>query len=297
MYNKVVLYASYQTGDTLPGYVQFALKHLAESDFHVVLCTNERSLAPEVQEFLTANNIELFPTLNHGFDFGMWRRYLLSKTEEERQGIQRLLLINDSIVFYQNNFPIFFEEAEAANADAVSLTSGDEGSLHLQSFFLYLKSKAIPVFYSHVFETPEAETFYEAVEKLEVALTTKLFDANCNVTPLFATEGFTLFAYPSLILQGAGFVKRKLLQRRFSFKEKMHFVRHGGKRSLNINYHKLIIQAGLAEDFKEEYLPRPVDSCAKHALDLAIQKVAPYTYIPADQWLYNHRQKKKGVSK
>ena len=30
---KIILYASYQTGENLPGYVQFALKHLAETEY------------------------------------------------------------------------------------------------------------------------------------------------------------------------------------------------------------------------------------------------------------------------
>ena len=73
---KIALYASYQTGEDLPGYVRFALKHLAETDFHIVLLTNERPLSEATYEFLSENRIELFLTRNHGFDFGMYRRYL-----------------------------------------------------------------------------------------------------------------------------------------------------------------------------------------------------------------------------
>ena len=52
---KVILYASYQTGENLPGYVQFALKHLAETDFTVVLLTNKRPLSAETMKFLEDN--------------------------------------------------------------------------------------------------------------------------------------------------------------------------------------------------------------------------------------------------
>ena len=145
---KIALYASYQTGDTLPGYIRFALKHLAETDFKVVLLTNERELTQETLEFLADNGIELFLTQNRGFDFGMWRRYLQLQANSsfssgmstgEHEGIERLLLLNDSIVYYKNIFPDAFARAESSKADVVSLTSSTEHNPHLQSFFLYLK--------------------------------------------------------------------------------------------------------------------------------------------------------------
>ena len=77
---KVILYASYQTEENLPGYVQFALKHLAETDFTVVLLTNNRPLSAETMKFLDDNGIKLYLTENHGFDFGMWRRFLKDRT-------------------------------------------------------------------------------------------------------------------------------------------------------------------------------------------------------------------------
>ena len=106
---KLALYASYQTGEDLPGYIRFALKHLAETDFKVVLLTNERKLSQATYEFIADNNIELFLTQNRGFDFGMWHRYLKMQADctpttpgSGMQRIERLLLLNDSIVYYKN---------------------------------------------------------------------------------------------------------------------------------------------------------------------------------------------------
>ena len=160
--NKVALYASYQTGEDLPGYVRFALKHLAETDFKVVLLTNRRTLSNDTYDFLKENHIELFLTENRGFDFGMWRRYLqmqANRTDSAgnyvpgliTRDIERLLLINDSIVYYKDKFKAFFERAEKSNADVVSLTSNDEFAPHLQSFFLYMKPAALGVFFLHIF--------------------------------------------------------------------------------------------------------------------------------------------------
>ena len=274
---KVILYASYQTGENLPGYVQFALKHLAETDFTVVLLTNKRPLSAGTMSFLEDNGIKLFLTENHGFDFGMWRRFLKEVANGrnsfvEFNSITRLLLVNDSIVYFQNKFAEFIQRAEASTADVVSLTENDEVRPHLQSFFLYLKQEALGAFYLHLLETPEQETFYEVVHRLEIGMSSAFEEAEVQTASLYRTHLRALFAYPELIAQGAGFIKRKLLQRRFVFMEKVHFIRHGAYDALNADYRKLVVDAGLAPDFKEEWLPKPVEGAAFQLVDQLWQK-------------------------
>ncbi|MBO6075544.1 MAG: hypothetical protein J6P15_00240 [Fibrobacter sp.] len=274
---KVILYASYQTGENLPGYVRFALKHLAETDFTVVLLTNKRPLSAETMSFLEDNGIKLYLTENHGFDFGMWRRFLKDLANErnnliEFNSITRLLLTNDSIVYFQNNFADFIRRAEASTADVVSLTQNDEVRPHLQSFFLYLKQEALGAFYLHLLETPEQETFYDVVHRLEIGMANVFDEAEIKTASLYNTHLRALFAYPELIAQGGGFIKRKLLQHRFSFKEKAHFIRQKAYNALNADYHKMILDAGLAPDFKEEWLPKPVGNSTSQALDRLWQK-------------------------
>ncbi len=274
---KVILYASYQTGENLPGYVRFALKHLAETDFTVVLLTNKRPLSAETMSFLEDNGIKLYLTENHGFDFGMWRRFLKDLANGrnnliEFNSITRLLLTNDSIVYFQNNFADFIRRAEGITADVVSLTQNDEVRPHLQSFFLYLKQEALGAFYLHLLETPEQETFYDVVHRLEIGMANVFDEAEIKTASLYNTHLRALFAYPELIAQGGGFIKRKLLQHRFSFKEKAHFIRQKAYNALNADYHKMILDAGLAPDFKEEWLPKPVGNSTSQALDRLWQK-------------------------
>lgn len=274
---KVILYASYQTGETLPGYVKFALKHLAETDFTVILLTNKRPLSAETMAFLEDNEIKLYLTENHGFDFGMWRRFLKDIANGrsnlvEFNSITRLLLLNDSIVYFQNNFAEFIRRAEASTADVVSLTQNDEVRPHLQSFFLYLKQEALGAFYLHLLETPEQETFYDVVNRLEIGMASVFEEAEIKTASLYSTHLPAMFAYPELIAQGGGFIKRKLLQCRFDFKEKVHFIRHGAYKALNADYHKMVIDAGLASDFKKEWLPKHVGSSTTQAIDKIWQK-------------------------
>jgi lipopolysaccharide biosynthesis protein len=275
-YKKIALYASYQTGKDLPGYVRFALRHLAATDFHVVLLTNDRELSEETYKFIADNDIELFFTQNHGFDFGMWHRYLKLKVNNPTAGVaqesmgnlDRLLVLNDSIVYFQNNFEKFFAEAEKSTADVVSLTSSNEIYPHLQSFFLYMKQPALGAFFMHLFETPEQEDFLSTVRHMEIGLSEKFVEAEVRMEALYPTEGKALFSARELIEQGAGFIKRKLLQRRFNFDEKVYFIRMGAKDVLNTDYAAIVKQAGLAHDFKEEWLPTAVDSPLRHKADL-----------------------------
>ena len=275
-YKKIALYASYQTGKDLPGYVRFALRHLAATDFHVVLLTNDRELSEETYKFIADNDIELFLTQNHGFDFGMWHRYLKLKVNNPTAGVaqesmgnlDRLLVLNDSIVYFQNNFEKFFAEAEKSTADVVSLTSSNEIYPHLQSFFLYMKQPALGAFFMHLFETPEQEDFLSTVRHMEIGLSEKFVEAEVRMEALYPTEGKALFSARELIEQGTGFIKRKLLQRRFNFDEKVYFIRMGAKDVLNTDYAAIVKQAGLAHDFKEEWLPTAVDSPLRHKADL-----------------------------
>ena len=264
--DKVILYASYQTGPELPGYVRFALQHLSKTPFRVVLLTNKRELSPDTLSFLEDHNIFLYLTENHGFDFGMWRRFLKDLANGKSSfntlsGISRLVLMNDSIVYYQNRFQEFLDRAEASDADAIGLTQSEEYRQHLQSFFLYLKTEALGAFYMHLLETPEQENYYDVVHRLEIGM------AN---------------AFEDLIPQGAGFVKRKLLQHRFNLKEKLSFVRHEAIDILNANYHEMIMKAGIDKDFKEEWLPAPVESSLHQAADVLwekpLEKFAPPLY-------------------
>lgn len=280
---KIALYASYQTGEEIPGYVRYALAHLAKTDFRVVLLTNERTLSQSSYEFLADNGIELFLTQNHGFDFGMWKRYLHMQaiSNSENENIERLLLINDSVVYYQDKFEEYFEQAEKSHADVVSLTSNDEFAPHLQSFFLYMKPAALGVFFMHLFETPEQENFYDVTRRLEVALSEKFGEADVKMESLYHTERPVFFAYKELIEQGAGFVKRKLLQRRFSYEEKKHFVRYHAYDALNENYLALIKKAGFAPDFKAEWFPRPCENPIAHAKDFVWEKAFQLVGFPA----------------
>ena len=285
-----ILYASYQNGSVLPGYVRYALACLAELG-NVTLLTNERELAASELAFLGEHGIELFLTENRGFDFGMWRRYLLQNAVDT----ERLVVMNDSIVYYGKDcFKEFFARAERSGCDAVSLTANSEVAFHLQSFFLYLKGAAVEAFKKHVLETPEQPEFYGAVHELEIPFLGKLEHAGLTGEALFPTARDAMFEYPELIRNGCGFIKRKLLQRRFNFMEQQHFAKFGAAGALYANYPKLIKKAGVAPDFDLAWLPRPSNGFARRIYDRVAQWAFYVTYAIYFKFFKKFRDRLRG---
>lgn len=253
-----ILYVSFQNGTELPGFVCYALKNLSRTSFPTVLLTNDRKLSSRSRFFLEKHHIECFFTVNRGFDFGMWKRYLSQVSEEEICSWDYLILINDSVVYYKNRFLDFFHQCESSSAEMISLTANQENQTkipyHLQSFFLYLKPPAIRILVEHLRSTPEQETMDGTILNFEVEISQKIIRNNLKIEPLFKTEKPILFDYASLIDEGAGFVKRRLLERRFSFGNIYHFLNSWEERALLENYVDLIQKKGSPDsDFLPDY--------------------------------------------
>lgn len=249
----LILYSSYQEGEFLPEYIRYALLQLSPLG-EVKFLTNSRRLGAAELKFLEENNIELFLTENKGYDFGMWKRYLEANPLKLEQ--KRILLLNDSIVYYKQCFKTFIEKSEESLADIVGLLENSSETPHLQSFFLYLKEKAIPVFAKHLFETPLAESFEETIKNFEVQLSQKFKEASLKTEDLFQTKGDPILSYPELIAQNGGFVKKRLLERRFSFDMQRHFWLNGKASVLYLNYRKYITKWGEKDSaFQESYFP------------------------------------------
>lgn len=263
---RKILYASFQTGESLPGYVRYALEGLCRTGFSVVYLTNERDLDASSHAFLDSNRIELFFTENRGYDFGMWKRYIQYTAKFRREEWERLVLVNDSIVYFQNRFRSFFNSAEENSADVVSLTENDEYAPHLQSFFLYLKQAAVAPFCRRLLSEPEGVDFYDTVKRLEVGTSVFLREQGFSLSPIFRTESPVLFSYPDLIRKKCGFVKRKLLERRWTFGEACFFWNHGAGDALMLDYEKFIRVEGFPDsDFRLTWLAEPEKSIVQKA--------------------------------
>lgn len=249
-----VLYSSFQQGTSLPGYVRCALAGLMRTGFDVVLLTTQSELDDESLAFLRDHRIELVATINKGFDFGMWRRYLEGISDEARNSIHRLVLVNDSVVYYRDVFKDLFQQAESRGADAVSISCNRDYGYHLQSFFLYMKPRARDLFYSHIFEQDIPDVYWDVVVRMEIGLTHRMIREHLKVEPLFDYGKPFDYSYEKVVRDGLGFVKRKLLDKRYTFGQTVAFMRHD-LRAFNIDYTALILKEGqMDNEFKPEWL-------------------------------------------
>jgi len=284
---RKVLYASYQTGESLPGYVRYALEGLCQTGFSVVYLTNERDLDASSHAFLDSHHIELFFTINHGYDFGMWSRYIAYTAKFRREEWERLVLVNDSVIYFQNRFVNLFREAEENSADVVSLTSNEEKAPHLQSFFLYLKSAAITPFCNRLLSEPEGIDFYDTVERFEVGTSVALQEKGFKLESLIRTQKPILFSYPELIAQKHGFVKRKFLQKRWTRGEAYFFWDHDAGDALLLDYTRWIQEKGSPDrDFNLEWLNDPPKT-----IRIRIAETFRFAYYKF-RWILSHAKAK-----
>lgn len=239
----------------MPGYVRYALEGLCRTGFSVVYLTNERDLDAASHAFLDSNRIELFFTENRGYDFGMWKRYVQYTAKFRREEWERLVLVNDSIVYFQNRFRSFFNMAEESSADVVSLTENDEYSPHLQSFFLYLKQVAVAPFCRWLLSEPDGVDFYDTVKRLEIGTSVFLRKRGFSLAALFHTQGPVLFSYAELIQKQCGFVKRKLLEGRWTRSDVFYFFDQDAREALRTDYVEHIQKFGSPDsDFDPKWL-------------------------------------------
>lgn len=249
-----ILYASHQIGTELPGYIQFTLERLVKAGFKTTLITTQSRLNKESQTYLSSIGVDTWITENSGFDFGMWRRYWLSMPPVERHRWERLLLINDSVIYFRDRFAEFIQRAEALPADMVSLSGNPDYGFHLQSYFIYLKSTAIPIFERHIQKQQDASDYWSAVTKMEIGLSSSVIEANLLIAPVFHTNCPFDFCYEHFIRQGGGFIKRKLLQKRYTLGQALYFFLHSRK-TLTIDYNLLIrTQGQMHPEFNDEWL-------------------------------------------
>jgi hypothetical protein len=118
-----------------------------------------------------------------------------------------------------------------------------------------LKPNALPILYKHLLESNEGVDFYDVVDRMEIGLSRKWMDAGLALEAIYKTPEPVLFSYRDLILRRAGFIKRKLLQKRFTREEVFHFWEHNAAGAFYENYYQLIETKGAMDsDFRKEWL-------------------------------------------
>lgn len=247
----MVLFAHYSAESAIPAYVQFALRHLCQEFTHVVLLTNHRKINPEDLASLKALGVDVHQYINEGFDFGLWHKYLCG---DGLIDTSRLLLINDSVIYHKNIFREFISWAEQQSEELCGLTCNDQPEygipFHLQSFFLYFKSKAVSLARKFILESGIHNDMQEVIKKQEIGISQFMLHNQIQLKSMYPYKNHpnSIQLYKELSENGCGFIKKKMLCHSYTHAEKQWLTSIGYKYLLNFDYKSMLITQNLLQD-------------------------------------------------
>lgn len=223
-HGELCLFVTHAAVPALKNHVVEHVQHLLDAGLQVVLIVNTDlapasiTVAPPLLERLSG----LYVRQNIGFDFAAWAHgwSLCGRPT----GLERLLLVNDSIVgpLSSTAFASMMLRLRNSGADVVGLTESTQTRPHLQSFFLAFGRKALQCddlrrFFEHLYALPTKEMVIDAYE---TQLTQRLRAAGLSTEALFPaltddrwSPNDTFYRWADLIRAGFPFIKTSVLPR------------------------------------------------------------------------------------
>ena len=235
---EVCLFVTYAAQPELKTHVIHHIAHLLEAGIQVILIYNT-DLATETLIIDTVLEARLSGVLvreNTGFDFGAWAHtYSLL----DRRRLQRLYLINDSIVgpLDYTRFIRMMERIRASNADFIGLTESLAPTRHLQSYFMVfnrtaLLNSGVNKFIRNILNFPDKG---QVVDIYEVNLTKQLCALGLNFEALFPAlssdfnnSDDTSTRWEQLLSIGFPYLKTRIIQQ-FPRNRQIQAIREQGK--------------------------------------------------------------------
>lgn len=199
----------------MPGYVKFYLSELKRHFTEVLFLANEKSVSPDDIQFLSSNNIPYRLYKNEGFDFGMWYKAF---QEYDIKKYDRVGLVNDSCILF-NKLDFFFDWLEKSNMDYCGMTDCNEIKYHIQSYFIIISKKAIPLIQEYFKQHGIVSDMKQLINIYEVGISTYLVNAGMKIAAYYSFKDETGVLNPSLmkakdlIKAGYPLVKKRILTR------------------------------------------------------------------------------------
>jgi lipopolysaccharide biosynthesis protein len=167
------LFSSYFKGNVIPDDVKIYLNELSSYTSEIIFITTFKPFIYLLNPILKKQKIKVMFVKNEGFDFGMWYKAL---NKLKNYNYQSILFANDSCVLI-NPLADFFNWSNEQNAQFLGLISSGEKVYHVQSFFFILKNEAIDIFYNLLKSKGLATSYYDAIKKYELVLSSFFKDA------------------------------------------------------------------------------------------------------------------------
>lgn len=182
---RLAIFMHFDAGGVVHGYVRHHLAALRAAGFDIVFVTNAPGLAPDSLSAIAPLCRAVVRRHNVGLDFGAWKDCYLAL--QGRDGLQMLVLANDSVYGPFHDLGPLIARADPARADIWGVTDNWEGRPHLQSYFLVVHARAL--------RAPAFEAFWRAVRpvgskrwivtRYEIGLTRAMEAAGLRCAALF----------------------------------------------------------------------------------------------------------------
>ncbi len=219
---RLAIFMHFDAAGTVAAYVRHYLEALRAAGFEIVFVSNAPRLdAADIVPLCRA----IVRRRNIGLDFGAWKDCWAAL--RHRDGLEMLLLANDSVYGPFHDLAGLVARADPAVADVWGATDNWEGGRHLQSYFLLIHARALrhPAFAAFWRGVRHVASKRWIIRHYEIGLTRALEAAGLKCAALFpyaALSGTragkpvnpTHFFWDELISRaGFPFLKRDLLTR------------------------------------------------------------------------------------
>ncbi len=214
---SLCLYSSYFNGSEIPYYVRYYLEQLKPHFTKIIFINNRKELSHTSKEFLESHNIDFMMVDNEGYDFGMWGKAVAAN---DLNVFDRVALINDSCILFKD-LHADFARINQSKADYIGMIISDRYATHLQSFFLVINMRAIPVLQAHFSQHGMITDYRNLIQVYEIGLTQRMLKEGLEVESLYNNTHRDHAKNPSfalvreLIDEGMPMIKKKIVFRNF----------------------------------------------------------------------------------
>lgn len=210
---SICFFASYFSGKTLPYYITVYLIELKKHFQEVVLLTSQKNLSIESIAFLKAENIRLQIEENEGYDFGLWYKAF---QKNEIDTYDQIALVNDSCILFK---PLneFMKWSILNTAHLQGITQSNAIAPHIQSYFLVINKKAIPLVKEYFEQNKLFKNISDVITVYEVGLSSFLISKGLSIDAFIDNSGYKgefspyYYCVDYHIINGIPVIKKKIL--------------------------------------------------------------------------------------
>jgi len=210
---KLCLFAAFTPNGHLLNYRKLYLQELKKCADKILLITAGALTGADL-DFLAEHDIQFITRANKGHDFGSWYDGL--KAIGNLLPYSMVMFANDSCIPLKP-FDELAKWMDTAPYDYVGVTSNNDGSIHLQSYFVGFRPRTYPTLVSHFNHYKYLEDKRVIVRKYEIGLSRHLRADGCTLGARYP-YGYSsvmidpsIMSIPMLMKKGCPMIKKKIV--------------------------------------------------------------------------------------